>query len=50
MTPGRAARTILRAGAVALPALAVTQAAPAVSAFGPLRNRLMPHPGRTGTA
>ncbi|MGW8802784.1 polysaccharide deacetylase family protein [Streptomyces sp. NPDC055775] len=42
MTPGREARTILRAGAVALPVLAVTHAAPAVSAFGSLRNRLMP--------
>ncbi|MEU2872677.1 polysaccharide deacetylase family protein [Streptomyces olivoreticuli] len=45
------ARAALRAGAVALPALAAAHAAPVLSTFGPLRNRLLPrlagrgHPG-----
>jgi peptidoglycan/xylan/chitin deacetylase (PgdA/CDA1 family) len=38
----RSARTLLRAGAAALPLLAAAHAAPVVSSFGPLRNRLMP--------
>jgi peptidoglycan/xylan/chitin deacetylase (PgdA/CDA1 family) len=42
VTPGRPARTLLRAGAALLPALAAVHAAPAVSTLGPLRNRLMP--------
>ncbi|WP_411152695.1 polysaccharide deacetylase family protein [Streptomyces sp. A30] len=42
MTPGRAARTFLHAGALALPLLAAAHTAPALSAVGPLRNRLMP--------
>ncbi|MGD3112598.1 polysaccharide deacetylase family protein [Streptomyces sp. YGL11-2] len=43
MTPRRATRTVLRAGGLTLPLLAVAHAAPAVSALGPLRNRFMPH-------
>lgn len=42
MTPGPALRTVLRASAVALPALVAVHAGPVVSTFGPLRNRLMP--------
>ncbi|WP_405748679.1 MULTISPECIES: polysaccharide deacetylase family protein [unclassified Streptomyces] len=45
------ARTLLRAGAVTLPALAALHAAPVISTFGPLRNRLMPRlsgRGRSG--
>ncbi|WP_433887811.1 polysaccharide deacetylase family protein [Streptomyces sp. CA-111067] len=36
------ARTVLRTGGAALSALAAVHAGPALSAFGPLRNRLMP--------
>ncbi|MFF7195987.1 polysaccharide deacetylase family protein [Streptomyces sp. NPDC008079] len=36
------ARTVLRTGAVAASALAAAYAGPALSTFGPLRNRLMP--------
>ena len=42
MTSGRATRALMRAGAVAPPLLATIHAAPALSTFGPLRNRLMP--------
>lgn len=35
-------RVLLRAGAAALPVLAAVHAAPVISTFGPLRNRLMP--------
>lgn len=45
MTPARlprTARTARFASAAALPALAVLHAAPVVSTFGPLRNRVMP--------
>lgn len=51
MIPAGPARTVLRAGAVALPALAAAHAAPVLSTFGPLRNRFLPrlagrgHPG-----
>ncbi|WKK23771.1 polysaccharide deacetylase family protein [Streptomyces olivoreticuli] len=51
MIPAGPARTALRAGAVALPVLAAAHAAPVLSTFGPLRNRLLPrlagrgHPG-----
>ncbi|MFI1760915.1 polysaccharide deacetylase family protein [Streptomyces sp. NPDC020800] len=37
-----AARTLRTAAVTALPALAVAHAAPVISTFGPLRNRLMP--------
>ncbi len=36
------ARTVLKSGCVALPALAAVHAAPVISTLGPLRNRLMP--------
>ncbi|MFI1741618.1 polysaccharide deacetylase family protein [Streptomyces sioyaensis] len=36
------ARTLLRAGVIALPVLATAYAAPVVSTFGPLRNRFLP--------
>lgn len=42
MTPSRLARAAALASVTALPALAVLQAAPVVSTFGPLRNRAMP--------
>ncbi|MEU5426081.1 polysaccharide deacetylase family protein [Streptomyces olivoreticuli] len=42
MNPAGPARAALRAGAVALPALAAAHAAPVLSTFGPLRNRLLP--------
>ncbi|MER6566639.1 polysaccharide deacetylase family protein [Streptomyces sp. NPDC001093] len=42
MTPARLARAAALASATALPALAVLQAAPVVSTFGPLRNTVMP--------
>ncbi|MEV8568279.1 polysaccharide deacetylase family protein [Streptomyces sp. NPDC051322] len=38
----RSARTLLQAGSVALPVLALAHGAPTVAAFGPLRNRFMP--------
>lgn len=38
----RLARTALKAGCAALPALAAVHAAPVISTYGPLRNRLMP--------
>ncbi|MCM2416744.1 polysaccharide deacetylase family protein [Streptomyces sp. RKAG293] len=41
-TRPRLTRIVLRAGALALPALAIAHAAPVVSCFGPLRNRFMP--------
>ncbi|MEU2338492.1 polysaccharide deacetylase family protein [Streptomyces sp. NPDC013172] len=42
MTPSRLARGTALASAAALPALAALHAAPVISTFGPLRNRVMP--------
>lgn len=42
MTSGRLIRSALSAGAAVAPALAAVHAAPVISTFGPLRNRIMP--------
>jgi peptidoglycan/xylan/chitin deacetylase (PgdA/CDA1 family) len=42
MNSGRLPRIALGAGAAVLPALAAVHAAPVISTFGPLRNRIMP--------
>jgi peptidoglycan/xylan/chitin deacetylase (PgdA/CDA1 family) len=42
MNSGRLTRIALGAGAAVLPALAAVHAAPVISTFGPLRNRVMP--------
>jgi peptidoglycan/xylan/chitin deacetylase (PgdA/CDA1 family) len=50
MTAARLARTALKAGRAVLPALAALHAAPAISTYGPLRNRLMPSLSGAGRA
>jgi len=50
MSAGRAARTLLRAAAAVVPVAAAAHAAPVVSSFGPLRNRVMPRLAGQGRA
>jgi peptidoglycan-N-acetylglucosamine deacetylase len=50
MRSGRLAQSAVRAGAVLVPALTVVHAAPVISTFGPLRNRVMPRLAGQGRA
>lgn len=50
MKSGRLARSAVWAGATLVPALTAVHAAPVISAFGPLRNRVMPRLSGQGRA
>lgn len=50
MTLRGTTQTLLRAGSLALPLLAVAHGAPALATFGPLRNRFMPRLSGQGRA